>query len=447
MRLALFTKPTSIFNVIRQEHEHRVPPRQESRSGQVRSGQVRSGQVRSGITPLIAPPPEYLQPLDFLLLRHIPSHRRLIEDLGTIDNDREPLTRLDAIIVPTFRTPTHLAESARLTHRAQTPLVYLCSGEATVSGVFDHLTDSRVDTGNITAIQLPEGYELPGLHLDTDAFPVPGYAKTKDIAAKRNIGLALARMAGLEHVLFLDDDIQDLDQPQLQHMLRGFDHPDRHVVGWSYGSTTEGDPLSSDNSQVVQAYRILDGEVETFIGGGATAVRLTNDTAFFPNIYNEDWLFYAAMMMKGNSAVARAGDLIHIVKDVFGYGAQEISVEEEFGDTLAEGLFRAQHFDRSLTNPKYTAEPYWRYIDHLRKGFITKIQESLNMIPDEPYTHINKVLGTSLDLHDDTWPRLLADYTKSWFSDLSQWHEWYNNLPSLGSTSDALRYLDLKEDS
>jgi hypothetical protein len=416
-----------------------------SKPDQIRSDQIRSDQIR--YTPLIAPPPEYLQPLDFLLLRHIPSHRGLIEDLGAPDREREPQTRLDAIIVPTFRTPTHLAESARLAARAQTPLIYLCSGEATVGSVFDHLTDSDVDTTNVSAVQLPEGYALPGLHLDTDTFPVPGYAKTKDLATKRNIGLALARMAGLEHVLFLDDDVQGMGQMQLKHMLSGFDHPDRHVVGWSYGSTTEGDTLSSDNSQVVQAYRMLDGEVETFIGGGATAVRLTPDTAFFPDIYNEDWLYYAAMMQQGPTAVARAGDLIHIVKDVFGYGDQEISVEEEFGDTLAEGLFRAQHFDRSLADPHYVAESYWGFIDQLRKGFITKLQESLTMIPDEPYNHINKVLSASHDLHDDTWPGLLAAYTKTWFKDLSLWRNWYNNLPAFTSTSDALRYLDLKEES
>jgi len=184
---------------------------------------------------------------------------------------------------------------------------------------------------------------------------------------------------------------------------------------------------------------MLDGEVETFIGGGSTAVRVTNDTALFPNTYNEDWLFYSAMMRRGHSAVARAGDLAQIPKDVFGYGRREISVEEEFGDTLAEGLFRAQHFDRSLVDPKFQSESWWGYVDHLRKGFITKLQEGLPT--GEPYDHMNNVLTASLALHDNTWPKKLTEYTKAWLNDLDKWSEWYNGLPSLGSVDDALSYL------
>ena len=400
------------------------------------------------LNPLIAPPPEFLQPLDFLMLRVIPSHRGLIDDLGAIDKDREPRTRLDAIIVPTFRTPTHLDKAARVARLAQPlhneppiPLIYLCSGDASVGGVWDHLSEPKrkVDTRNITPIQLPEGYKLPGLHLDTDRIPIPGYSRERDIATKRNIGLALARIAGWNTVLFLDDDIGGIEQSHLNHMLRGFDHPERQVVGWSYGSTFEGDPLASDNSQVHHVYRMLDGEVETFIGGGSTAVRITNDTALFPNIYGEDWLFYSGMMRRGRSALARAGDLAQSPKDVFGYGQEKISVDEEFGDTLAEGLFRAQHFDRSLTDPKFQSESYWWFIDHARKGFITKLQEGLPT--GEPYDHMNNVLAASFARHDNTWPKKLTEYTKAWLNDLDKWSEWYNGLPSLGSVDDALSYL------
>jgi hypothetical protein len=46
-----------------------------------------------------------------------------------------------------------------------------------------------------------------------------------------------------------------------------------------------------DNSAVCHALRAVGVYQDSFVGGGAMAVPIGEATGFFPNIYNEDWLF------------------------------------------------------------------------------------------------------------------------------------------------------------
>jgi hypothetical protein len=389
----------------------------------------------------VADPSEGLQQIDWEIGRYIPSYRELIEELGTNDKDSEPKVGLDAIIVPTSHAPTNLVESARVAHLAGTPIIYLCSGEATTRNVFEHLTKSNISINNIFAVQLPKDYNLPEIQFETDSAEIPGYDKTRDVNIKRNIGLAIARIVGWEHILFLDDDVEGLQQTQLSHMLRGFELPERQVVGWSYGDSNNGDISTSDNSSVIHAYKLIGGKVETFIGGGSTAVRVSDDTAFFPNIYNEDWFYYAAMMRQGRSAVARAGDLTQKPKHLFSDTATPIG--EEFGDTLAEGLFRSIYFDRSLTDQRYVGERFWRFIDLARINLLKKLPEEFPESSIEIYQQAKASLAASLSSHEDTWPHLMSRFVEAWQQDLDNWRGWYNKLPYMPNVPAALNYLNL----
>ncbi len=88
--------------------------------------------------------------------------------------------------------------------------------------------------------------------LETDTFPVPGYTK-RDLATKRNVGLAVARMMGWQHILFLDDDITGFDQQNINLALNGFDKERRRVVAWRY---------TDDQSIMKHARRLVIGGVE-----------------------------------------------------------------------------------------------------------------------------------------------------------------------------------------
>ncbi|MBO0781073.1 MAG: hypothetical protein J2P37_19815, partial [Ktedonobacteraceae bacterium] len=381
--------------------------------------------------------------VDQLRMPTIPSHRELVTILSFRDTDRIPKNHLDAVIVPTSRVPTNLHEADRVAHLDQSQLVYLCSKDATASRVYDFLTHHHIDTRHITAVDLPQGYNnhsLPGLQLRTDALSIPRYDEERDIAVKRNVGLALARMAGWKHVFFLDDDVGGIEKSHLNRMLRGFDDPDRQIVGWAYGNPR--DMFANDNSAVMHAYRLAGGVQDTFISGGASAVRIGDDTPFFPNIYNEDWLFFAGAMRKGVSSVALAGDVIQLQKNPF--ARKELVVGEEFGDMYAEGLLRTMYGDRSLTDPWSFTASWWREIMQMRGEFIQDIANNLRPEQSELHRQAHESLTSALAAHRADWPLLSSNYTRDWISDLDTWKSWYSHLPSSLSVSDALAYLHLQ---
>jgi hypothetical protein len=91
--------------------------------------------------------------------------------------------------------------------------------------------------------------------------------KLSDLSLKRNIGLAVARMVGWDRVLFLDDDIIDVNPSHIRaaaSLLGSHDVVGLKNVGFH------------DNSVVCHALRRVERSLgmkqDTFVGGGAMAV-------------------------------------------------------------------------------------------------------------------------------------------------------------------------------
>ena len=109
---------------------------------------------------------------------------------------------------------------------------------------------------------------------------------------KRNIGLVLAKMLGWRRIFFLDDDIRDITYPDLQRtvdMLGSFSAAGMWVTEFP------------DNSIVCHANRVTGGSQDVFVSGAALAVDCESDIGFFPDIYNEDWLFFFDAASKGRA--------------------------------------------------------------------------------------------------------------------------------------------------
>src|SRR4029450_11890877 len=78
------------------------------------------------------------------------------------------------------------------------------------------------------------------------------------------------------------------------------------AVGWSFEAF-------ADNSVVCHAHRSSGGRQGAFIGGGGPARRVHEGTPFFPNVYNEDWLFLHDLVARGQ--VLLAGGLCQLPYD------------------------------------------------------------------------------------------------------------------------------------
>ena len=213
------------------------------------------------------------------------THSALTGLTGPQDAARADLD-LDAIIVPASRPAAHLDHAITLARAANCWLLVLCSKQLHMAEVNEFLAARSYHKAIV--IDLPPGYshpllEFPGLLSIRGELPEACRYYVTDLSIKRNIGLLMARMLQWKRIFFLDDDIRDITYPALQktvNMLGSFSTAGLWVTEFP------------DNSIACHANRITEGAQDVFVSGAAMAVDCNADIGFFPDIYNEDWLFF-----------------------------------------------------------------------------------------------------------------------------------------------------------
>src|SRR5262249_46155688 len=116
--------------------------------------------------------------------------------------------------------------------------------------------------------------------------------------------------------------------------------------------------------------RLSGGEQDIFPGGSALLVDAARCDGLFPPIYNEDWLFLFDAVRARSLTVA--GTLSQLEYHPFAHSSRAIS--EEFGDLVAEGLYRLIH--EGLNMADATGE-YWRGVLERRSRLIDHVAEQL----------------------------------------------------------------------
>ena len=115
--------------------------------------------------------------------------------------------------------------------------------------------------------------------------------RNSDLSLKRNLGLLLARLMRWEKIMFLDDDIFDVTLTDLAKISSQLD---------SHQVTGLISRLFPDNSVVCHANRLSGQGQDIFVTGAALGVNCAEDPLdFFPDVYNEDWFFFASTRHKG----------------------------------------------------------------------------------------------------------------------------------------------------
>ena len=350
---------------------------------------------------------------------HHGSHRNLL----WASDDSGKKCDIDAIIVPTARPPAYLYEAAALADSLSCTLVTLHSMKWTSAAA----TAKRVpQTVDLIAIDVPDPAHLSLPDWKTSRLLAGTvFARQTDISAKRNIGLALSRMLGWSRIMFLDDDITELNPDDVRRASGLLDIHD--AVGLHVG----GYP---DNSVVCHAYREAGGNQKTFIGGGALTVHLDRANSFFPDIYNDDWFFLLGD--KRIQSVGVAGKVQQYPYDPF--RNPDRARGEELGDVLAEGLYWLLDQDKSILAAD---DHYWARFLAKRKSFIERVlrmvqQDQALGTPDR----IRRVeaLKGSLGRLALITPALCKNYLEAWTADRQEWHR-YLQEPSIAN---ILKYPD-----
>jgi glycosyltransferase involved in cell wall biosynthesis len=312
---------------------------------------------------------------------------------------------LDAILVPIAHDTAELKKAIGFAARLGCVLVAFCSHEASAAEAVRLAEGRGVELVAIDIDGMPA--DLLPAFATTDVLREAGFSYPKDTSAKRNLGLVVARFAGWERVVFLDDDIHLPDPADLERAALLLDRYE--AVGLEIGDFP-------DNSVVCHAHRQTRGEQTTFIGGGALAVGTEAMSSFFPQIYNEDWFF----LLDGDRL--RPSTIVGAVEQTRydPFQTDERARIEEFGDSLAEGVFWL--LDQG-EGPAGATEGFWReFLDH-RWRFIGEIIGRIERIgiPPERAGPMRAALEAARRESERITPSLCVDFLTAWQDDRERW--------------------------
>ena len=337
---------------------------------------------------------------------HVNSHHRL---LTVVAPETCGLAPVDAIIVPIAREVDRLRVAVELAGKLNCTVVAICSRMATAEAAtkqieHDGVDFHAVDLDNWSVARRPR-FATTGMLAGTPLeYP-------RDTSVKRNLGLLLSNAMGWRRVVFLDDDITI---PEPDDLRRATFLLDRFSV---VGLHVDWFP---DNSVVCHAHRDTDGDQDTFIGTGAMALNPRATASFFPQVYNEDWFFL--LDAGGFRPVAAVGAAkqrwYHPYAD---FGRAQV---EEFGDTLAEGIFELVENSGTDVGTDLVADAdHWQRVLDRRRAFIEEImaRPSAGRLPAVDQVRMRSALRAALDMHEHIEAGLCVAYLAAWRRDQDVW--------------------------
>jgi hypothetical protein len=366
---------------------------------------------------------------------HHDSHRSLISSVGRVRQQQGPGARrgIDLLAVPAAREAGNLREAAEVVGIAESHLLVLCSRATVPAAAYFQVTDLLPEE-QVTVTQVPQGWSPTGWGFEADGSPL-FRRRTSDTHLKRNLALAVARGLGCARLLFLDDDVHGFGTAELavvdDILADRADAPS--ALGWAFDDFP-------DNSIVCHAYRAAGGAQSTFVGAGALAVRVTDETPHFPRTYNEDWLFMLPLINRRKSELVFAGSLRQTAFDPFAEPVD--AVQQEAGDTIAEGLFSLLH-DGDLTAALSRA--YWRDVLHRRRRFILEIKARLSRAGGADAARACDALDQVLMLghRQGDWPKIIEGWVRAWRRDGDRWSHWLSAVPRRDSVPEMVSALGL----
>lgn len=340
---------------------------------------------------------------------HHASHRSLLE---AVKSDDAPNGLVEAIFVPAARPVQSLRPAMRLASDIGCVLVVLCSRKVKADQV--QALAAEMDAF-VVAMDMDDVKNVLPVFETSEVVAGSRYERSTDLSLKRNLALMLSRIAGWERVFLLDDDIEDVEPSDVSAaagLLDSFD---------AVGLKNMGYP---DNSVVCHVYRQLGFKQDQFVGAGGLAIAPGRMRSFFPDIYNEDWLF-----LLGGARWLRVAETGKMYQRKFNpFADAERAQSEELGDCLAEGLYWLLDEGRPVIQADLT---HWRHFLRQREQFIDGLLELLECEPEhngDMISSLTAAKGPCEGLRAD--PILCHLYVHLWRSDLVRWRNFLSDVPT-----------------
>jgi hypothetical protein len=363
-------------------------------------------------------------------IRQLGTHRKLVSRTGPRKIDaRLPL---DAIVVPASRPATNLETAITLARATHSVLVVLCSHQVTPTKVHQVLAERSFDRAVV--INLPDNYshellEFRALASIRGELPAACSYFATNLSTKRNLGLLLGHMVGWERIFFLDDDIRDIGHPDLQSMVSMLAR---------YRTAGMRATEFPDNSAACHAHRHTGGAQDVFLSGAALAVDIQQQVGFFPDIYNEDWLFFYDDAASGQLGCSER-KTTQLRYDPFRDPRR--AAWQEFGDVLAEGLYAL--LDRGL-GVEHATHEYWVDFLRARHSFLRAILRRSGTAKWEIRDELVLAVKAALECSTTIGPRVLERYIQLWRRDLGAWQRRVATIGEMYPLDVALKTLGLE---
>jgi hypothetical protein len=359
-----------------------------------------------------------------------PTHAELVESRCPPAPSAD--TGLDAIIVPATRLAGNLQTAVTLATETGARLIVLCSFHAHADDVRALLAENPLRDPAV--VEVPQGCDdwiLADFATTRWVRHGPGKgvcgARTSDLSMKRNTGLLLARMLGWERIFFMDDDIRAVSAGAVLSAAS--------LLGTGgHGYRTAGMSVKSypDNSVVCHARREVGEYQDVFVSGSALAVDCRVPFDFFPDLYNEDWLFF--YRDAAQERLAAPGSLAEqLPYDPF--ADPQRAASQEFGDVIAEGLYALLHGSLGV---EAADEEYWKHFLEYRSRLLDDVATRLPDARPELRGGISKAVGAAQEVLGDITAKMCVDYVTAWQRDLERWKKLLPGLPGASSIEDAL---------
>jgi hypothetical protein len=213
----------------------------------------------------------------------------------------------------------------------------------------------------------------------------------------------------------------------------------------------------ADNSVVCHARRLAGFEQDVFVTGAVLGANCSHlPLPFFPDIYNEDWFFFADAA--AHRRLTNVGEARQAPYDPF---TPRRARHEEFGDLLAEGLYLLlEDFRRTvrLRRPgdffseiaKLAGEKYWTTFIDVRRKDLADTQERLrgfimqDHCSDSVFTAIKSLEAADALYASNaiTAPRC-TEFLEAWVRDMHRWNGIFLRTANLGTFVDAMDWLGI----
>jgi hypothetical protein len=366
-------------------------------------------------------------------IRHHETHSGLVRRPPLTPATTEKPPALDAIVVPAARPAYNLEAAITLARAMGCHLVILCSRDARPAEVLDLLEARSFAAATVVAVDPAYKHELFEFET-TDWIKREFPARDSDLSIKRNVGLTLSRLLAWQRIFFMDDDIRDLDADALRATMSLIGG---ESSGQQYSSAGMWPVDFPDNSVVCHARRKIGKPQGVFVSGSALAVNCVTPFDFFPDIYNEDWLFF--YRDAAEKRLGAAGHTTQLQYDPFADSRR--AANQEFGDVIAEGLYAL--LEEELGTEHATIERWAQFITD-RKQMIDEIIDQSAEVPGKMREKMLYAVQIARKSLEQIKPEMCAAYVECWQRDLMRWKTRLNKIPEVTSIPAALCWLGLQ---